>query len=1388
MLDIVKTKLSLIPKELIPTFSVGIIVIAVFLVVIFFALCVVYINTRPPTIIKKADKKTDDKKNNNPITKMRHEDLPIISGRLGEILTINGILKAGPITKIFFQVLEAIKNSTYDVRWRYSLPCFMMVGPENSGKTTILNSLTFEDLKSDEAPFDSMWKLFKNGAIFEMPHADSSEKETTFWSFISELFVFIRPRRPLDGIIITIPADMLLSSSIDIEKISQEIFDKVFAFQSAINFRIPIYLIVTKSDLIQGFSEFSHLLSDKSQQQIFGWSNPNSLSSAFSTSWIGEIFETINSGIKKAVILFSRDKNISGDLEKAVLFETHFNKIQESLSKYLMTMFKVHNPADGLLLRGVYFIGRHKKVEISKELLQVSALNPDFFTNNNVLGRSSYNDDLCFLQDLFGDKIFKESNLAYPIRHDAIDMAKNVYRNKAIFAIGSVAVSLGWFYGNHNLKNKINDCYQTFSSLKTMMMKLKNMEDHLKSDEDQILLNKQTSNLLQNMPVVKRLDMVSVFVPQSWFSSLREEIMDTIGLVFDSVVVRAMYIDLNVNTKNVLTGIYDKDDDDGYEDQKDLFDINAYESFKKLKHFTKQISSIKKSSSEYNSIRKLEDRKSVIDLTDTIFKDKFEIVEEMKTRSPNKKLLPPQFDLKLFQERIELNLSRVFSDFMNEVFSGTMEKILQNIVDDINKLDSASKEAILEYSAKDLARIYQKTVLFTDILKNKNFAWVSEKNFSPTNDYAEIINSLNVSELVSRNCLKELLRSAEVEFHKFKNKLRGYKTILTDELFSNDLKKASLGFESFLKELKTILDLPFICTPPSTSFTTVILDDKMLLWDIKRLKELSDLIDKYYLFSSSMPKDMRAQYFEMYKAISRKCFYPTAQSMLGNAQIFDDMPLGHSRDLLEDAYKRQSDNVRNAAVSITKVVKFFDEIFAEDSLKDCGFASMIVSHYIGLLEKIDAIFNLETPYSSGGEVFDGWRGDSDPKFLNIDEQDALKKYLSRQFSRIRFLAKDLASPVVDLLSMPHVLEKVKNKALLDKWSEIISSVNDYEAKKPGNSIAALEDFLSGTLKKVSIDSFDQHGEIKTISETGGDYFVAKRSDVAKALMSRAEIVQYDKAAASYNKIETFFNEQLSHKFPFGNSEDDASVADIEEFIEIYDQNSSNLLSILERNKDRKQIDKKVFDFLNSVNKIMPLLKAWIAHSKNSDPKDAVASFGISMRPSPDSEALTSSVLERVVKVKEVDIPDNGTAVFYNGDAVNVVFGWVEQSDEKPYAKDLSKDLTVEGSNATFSYGGKWAMFRLIESRKTNKEIEYPNGVLLQFDVPIIDSSKGNSLMTSKMILKITPMIKTGDKLVPIAWPIFPDSCPDLHGNKPIVDQNPQKDIPEINSIKAGGNQ
>ncbi|MDR1982982.1 MAG: hypothetical protein LBQ08_04275 [Holosporaceae bacterium] len=1357
--ELLAEKISYIPKELISIISFGLIAIALILIIIFFMICVAYINSKQNSAADKDDQKNDKK--SDPVTeKVRHEDLPIISGRMGEILSLLGILNAGAITKIFFKVLEVMKNSTYDINWRYKLPCLMIVGPDGSGKSTLLKSLNFEHLTADGSSMDSMWKLFKNGAIFELPRIDLSEDDDTFWSFISELFVFIKPRRPLDGIIVTLPADMLLSETMDIEKHSREIFGKIFKFQKDINFHMPIYLVVTKMDLIPGFAEFAHLLNNNVKQQIFGWSCPYSINSALSVGWIEEIFQTVNDGIRKGVLHFSREKQVSADLEKAVLFEYNISKIKSNLTKYLHSMFHSHNPEDGLLLRGVYFVGKQKQVDLSSsDIMSPVALSP----NTNSVFNYSCNNDLYFAQDLFKEKIFKEYNIAYPIRVDAVDMSKVEQRNKIIMATGSAVIALGWFWGNNLIREKIHEYYLSMASVKTTMTKIKYLEANLKIEEDKILINKQTATLLKNLPSVKRSDITSVFVPQSWFSNLHKEIIETIGLVFDSVVIRAMYIDINLDTKSILQKA--AEDSLSLERKKDLFDVNSFASFKKLREFTEQISNIEKVSAEYNSVRQLEDRKSVADLTTILFKENFGIADEIKGRIPNKKLIPPKFDITLFRSKIEASLRAVFMAFLRDVLDVTVEKILQNLSMDVEKIIDASQNASSSYSAKDLARVYNKAVLISDILKNKNFSWISKEHFIPCSEYVELMNRLGVSNAINKDCIKDLLKIGELEFHKFKSRLLVYKTDLTGELLSSDIRAVSTGFDNFQKEIRALLDQPFICTTANGKLNTTILEDKMLIWDIKRLKELSGLIDKYYEFTENMPKDMRAQHFELYKMIARKCFYSIVESILGSAQIFDDMPLGHSKDLLEDAYKRQALNIRNASFAIPKIAKILDEMQEEDSLKDFGFSAMVASHYSALLERVDALFNQETPYSAGHAALDNWNGDKSQKSSGISDHSEMKQYLTAQFERIRFLAKDIASPIVDLLSMPHLIDKVKNQGILSKWKEIIVSVDDYENKKPGNSIAALESFISDSLSKVSSGSFDEQGEIKTLSESGGDYFLSKRSNVAKSLLSRTEIIQYEKAADFYNKIHEFFNNNLAHKFPFGISDQDASLKDIENYVNLYEQNSKNITDVLERNKDKKQINEKAIEFLKLMsNRIIPFLKTWIAHSKTSDANSALVTFNIQMRPSPDLEALTSSIVDREILIDNSKVADNSNGVFFNNNSVNVVFNWVSSSDEKPNEKSASGNLLIQGRTATFAYAGKWALFRLIEENKTNKESESPNGVLLQFNVPIVDASKGDVALASKMIVKITPMKKDGDKTSPLEWPIFPELCPDLHNN------------------------
>ena len=1365
MVNTFTNKLSSVPKEILPAVSVGVLVVAVFLVLIFFVLCMVYMNAKSPHAVTNINKKPTEKEKKNlqeKPTKIRYEDLPIISGRCGEILALNGFLRAGPITKIFLKVLDIIKNSSYDIRWRYNLPFFMLLGASGSGKKTLLNSLSFERLSSDVTEINSMWRLFKNGAIFNVPKADDSENKKTFWSFLSELFIFIRPRRPLDGIIVTIPMDMLLSSVHNVEAHASETFEKVFTFQKEVNFRLPIYLIVTKTDLISGFAEFAHFLKDRTKQQMFGWSNPYTLNTIFSPLWVTEMFSAINKGIKSITVSYAKDKDIDTDLEKAILFESNFRTIETSLSLYLNAMFRAHSPEDGLLLRGVYFIGKHKKISLSSSILQPSALSPGNFTDVDIKENSIYNDNLCFVQDVFAEKIFKEHNLAHPIYPNTIDMSKKIFRNKLICASAIGVISIGWFLGNRRIGNKIQEHHNILSGIKTMLTHIKSTERNVSCPNDQALLNQQVRRLLHNIPVTGKYDFFSPFVVQSWFSGLYRNVINTMGLVFDSVIVRALYVDLNVNTRNMLTGTSSSDDGNNREPG-DIFDITTFSSFRNLQRFGEQILFIQTQSSEYNTIRKLNDRKSVLDLMSNLFKDNFQITAAIASHTPNKKLMPPKFDLGRHQGDIESTLAELFNSFINEVFSGIVEKVLQNITEDIKRLEVSATGGGKEYSAADLAKLYQKIVLFVDIMKNKHFEWISGKQFAPSDAYIKLVNNIHASGVVSDVFLRDILKTTEARFYKFKEKIRNFKTKLTGNIVNDDLTQVSDGFLELQKELKILLDQPFICVSQPSTFTAIVPRDKMLLWNIRPLEELSDLIDKYEAFINTMPLDMRSEFFDMHKMIAKKSFTPMVRLILGKAQVFEDLPLGDSEALLEKANQKQAANIRNATVPIVKIARFFSEIYDENSLQECDFTSLIISQYMNFLEEIDSIFTGETLFFINEEFFERWTGEKTIQDLHLYDDAPAEDFLARQFSKIRFLAKDLAAPVVDILTMPHIINKIRDRAMLDKWEEIIKCVKDYTEKKPGNSLDALEKFLLNTMRNLEKGSLSECGNLHAIAMNTSDFFMEKRAEVARALLSRTEELLIDKVAEEYGMIQRFFNENLANKFPFGENDDEVTLEELETFVRLYELTVPNIINAIEADLEMYENNQRAIDFLDSMHDMMPLLRAWILHARNSDVQNQLFTFTFITRPPGATEQSTSALLEREVKVRGVTAEDGQSIVFNNDEAVEAAFTWVETSDQAPHNNNaLPDNLMIDENVATFSYKGKWAMFRMIEKHKANKHTEFPDGILLEFEVPLLDQSgTGSNIVQSRIIMKVIPRAKNAAMISTVPWPVFPTSCPAL---------------------------
>lgn len=115
-----------------------------------------------------------------------------------------------------------------------------------------------------------IWDI--GGRLFLSRWGGRQDQEWQF--FLEQLHGIYRNNLP-SGVILTIPADALLLDSAELRdrKITL-IAEEMRALSRITGVYCPVWVLVTKCDQIEGFSEFFSLLSDEDCEQPLGWSNP----------------------------------------------------------------------------------------------------------------------------------------------------------------------------------------------------------------------------------------------------------------------------------------------------------------------------------------------------------------------------------------------------------------------------------------------------------------------------------------------------------------------------------------------------------------------------------------------------------------------------------------------------------------------------------------------------------------------------------------------------------------------------------------------------------------------------------------------------------------------------------------------------------------------------------------------------------------------------------------------------------------------------------------------------------------------------------------------------------------------------------------------------------
>lgn len=373
----------------------------------------------------------------------------------------------------FEEGMEKMRRAGKNV---YDLPWFLLAGQTGAGKTeAIRRSHSKEDfppglndlMQGVGGTLNMNWWFTNKAIILDTAGRIFEEKvvagQGNEWLEFLKMLRRARKNMPINGFILAIPADSLICDDISsIEQKASHIAAQLTLVQDTLGVRFPVFVIVTKTDFIPGFREFVENVSEpRLQQQMLGWSNPQSLDEPFSPENIDNYLDGVVEKLKKRRLTYMLDPRPHGkkrldELDSLFAFPNQLRDIVPSLRRYLEIVFAL-NPwsQKPLFIRGIYFTSSLQQGEALDEAL-ASVLGKDL----GQMALSSFKKETpLFLRDTFFSKIYREYGLVTSARKVGAAMR----RRTALFALVSLLALFGvlgaaWF-GARSFQEQVGDEY-----------------------------------------------------------------------------------------------------------------------------------------------------------------------------------------------------------------------------------------------------------------------------------------------------------------------------------------------------------------------------------------------------------------------------------------------------------------------------------------------------------------------------------------------------------------------------------------------------------------------------------------------------------------------------------------------------------------------------------------------------------------------------------------------------------------------------------------------------------------------------------------------------------------------------------------------------------------
>lgn len=265
------------------------------------------------------------------------------------------------------EAVEALRKSHLRKQGNplYVLPWYLVMGESGSGKTT---SIAGAKLSSPFAELSRVsgisgtrncdWWFFEQAVILDtagryaIPVDEGKDKEE--WQRFLSLLVKYRKKEPINGLIVTVAADKILQSPPEtMEEDGRTIRRRIDELMRVLGARFPVYVLVTKCDLVQGMTKFCDRLPERSLEQPMGVVNQDLSTDV--TRFVDGAMATLGERLRRLRIMLVHRPEEEGVDPALLLFPEEFGNLAKGLKAFMTAAFKENPYQETPVLRGLFF-------------------------------------------------------------------------------------------------------------------------------------------------------------------------------------------------------------------------------------------------------------------------------------------------------------------------------------------------------------------------------------------------------------------------------------------------------------------------------------------------------------------------------------------------------------------------------------------------------------------------------------------------------------------------------------------------------------------------------------------------------------------------------------------------------------------------------------------------------------------------------------------------------------------------------------------------------------------------------------------------------------------------------------------------------------------------